>query len=244
MTKLHRKDLKHDEIQEKLTDVFRDITLHRREVMYILLIVLAIGVIAGAWYYYERGQRIESQALLGVAIEKYSSSAGENVAQLDPSIPKPKYNFKTDAEKYSAALKDFEEITKKYSNTPAAEMARYYAGASSFYLKDNKKAEDYLKQSTRVSDRNLLYYLSRTTLADLYNDTGRSEQAVLLLKEAVEKNKDVVPQENLLMQLADSYKKAGKIQEAEKTYQKILDEYKDSPGSYQAQIRLNELKNK
>jgi FimV-like protein len=244
MTKLHRKDLKHDEIREKLTDAFQDITLHGREVVYIILIVLAIGVIAGSWYYYERNQRSASQALLGAAIDKYNSSAGEDIAQLDPTLPKPKYNYKTDQEKYRDALKDFEDISKKYGNTPAAEMARYYSGACAFYLKENQKAEEYLKQSTSVSDRNILYYLSRKTLAELYIDMGKSDQAIQLLKEAVEKNKDIVPQENLLMQLGEAYKKAGKIQDAEKTYQKILDDYKDSPVSYQAQIRLNELKNK
>jgi tetratricopeptide (TPR) repeat protein len=242
MTKLHRKDLKHDEIQEKLTDAFRDITLHGREVVYIILIVLAIGVIAGAWYYYEKNQRTESQALLGAAIDKYNSSAGEDIAQLDPSLPKPKYNFKTNEEKYRESLKDFEAIAKKYSNTPAAEMARYYAGVCAFYLKDNPKAEEYLKQSTGVSDKNILYYLSRKTLADLYDDNGKPEQAIQIMKEAVEKNNEIVPEEDLLMQLGEAYKKAGKTQDAEKTYQKILDDFKDSPVSYQAQIRLNELK--
>jgi tetratricopeptide (TPR) repeat protein len=242
MTKLHRKDLKHDEIQEKLSDAFRDITLHSREVLYIIILVVAIGAIAAAWYYYEQNQRAQSQALLGDAMEKYNATTGPNAQQLDPSLPKPKYSYKTDAEKYHAALSDFEMIVNKYGNTPAGEMARYYAGASSFYLKQNGKAEDYLKQSTRISDKNILYYLSRMTLADLYNDTGKSDQAIQLMKEAVDNNKEVVPQENLLMELGDSYKKAGKIQDAENTYRKILDDYKDSPVSYQAQIQINELK--
>jgi len=240
MTKLHRKDLKHDEIQEKLGDAFRDITLHSREVVYIIILVLAIGAIAAAWYYYEQNQRAQSQALLADAMEKYNTTPGQ--PQLDPSLPKPKYSYNTDAEKYQAALTDFEKIASKYGNTPAGEMARYYAGASAFYLKQNAKAEDYLKQSTRISDKNILYYLSRTTLADLYNDTGKSDQAIQLLKEAVDNNKEIVPQENLLMELGESYKKAGKIQDAENTYRKILDDYKDSPVSYQAQIKMNELK--
>ncbi len=244
MTKLHRKDLKHDEIQEKLTDAFRDITLHRREVAYIIIVVAAIGLIAAAWYYYEQNQRTESQALLGAAMDKYNSSAGEDIPQLDPSIPKPKYSYRTDAEKYQAALNDFEQIAKKYSNTPAAEMARYYSGVCAFYLKQNDKAENYLKQSTRASDRNILYYLSRMTLADFYSDSGKSDQAIQLLNEAVQKNKEIVPQENLLMQLGETYQKAGKSKDAENTFQKILDDYKDSPVSYQAQIRLNELKSK
>src|SRR5262245_19900309 len=128
MTKLHRKDLKHDEIQEKLGDAFRDITLHGREVVYIIILVLAIGAIAAAWYYYEQNQRAQSQALLGDAMEKYNTTPGQ--VQLDPSLPKPKYSYKTDAEKYQAALSDFEKIANKYGNTPAGEMARYYAGAS------------------------------------------------------------------------------------------------------------------
>jgi predicted negative regulator of RcsB-dependent stress response len=44
------------------------------------------------------------------------------------------------------------------------------------------------------------------------------------------------------MQLAAGYEKAGKKKEASETYQKVLNDYKDSPISYQAQMRLNELK--
>ena len=84
---------------------------------------------------------------------------------------------------------------------------------------------------------------SRIALASLYNLTGKSDQAVSLLKQAVDKNKNnLIPQEYLLMQVAESYEKAGKKKEATEQWQKILNQYKDSPLSYQAQMRLNELK--
>ncbi len=240
MTKLHRKDLKQDEIREKFADAIRSVSLHGREVLYIIGVVFAVGLIAFGWFYYERNQQDRSQNLLGLAIEKFGAPVG--AAQPDPTAQKPKYNYKTEEEKYKDALKDFEEIVKLHGNTPAADMARYQAGICAFYLKDYKKAEEYLLQAGKVSDRNVLYFQSRIALANLYTLTARSADAAKVLDVAIRKDKNLIPPEYLMFQSAEALAKTGKTKEAIDTFQKILDQYKDSPVSYQAQARLNELK--
>jgi tetratricopeptide (TPR) repeat protein len=242
MTKLHRKDLKQDEVREKVTEAVRSVSLHGREVIYIIALVVAVGFIAFIWWYYEKNQSQESQKILGTALRKMESPVGQEAAA-NPTV-KPEFNYKTESEKYAAALKDFESIIKNYGNTPAADMARYQAGVCAYYLNDSRKAEEYLKQSTKVSDRNILFYLSRIALANFYNNSGRTDEAIKVLKEAIDKNKDLVPQDNLLLELADIYEKTGKTKEARETLQKIVDGYKESPSSFQAQNRLNELKDK
>ncbi|HSE40317.1 MAG TPA: tetratricopeptide repeat protein [Acidobacteriota bacterium] len=242
MTKLHRRELKQDEVREKVTEAVRSVSLHGREVFYIIALVVAVGFIAFIWSYYEKNQRQESQKILGTALKKMEAPVGPE-ATANPTV-KPEFSYKTESEKYAAALKDFESIIKNYGNTPAADMARYQAGVCAYYLNDARKAEEYLKQSTKVSDRNILFYLSRIALANFYNNAGRSDEAIKVLKEAIDKNKDLVPQDNLLLELADIYEKTGKTKEARETLQKIVDGYKESPSSFQAQNRLNELKDK
>ena len=242
MAKLHRKDLKQDEVREKFAEAIRSVSLHGREVLYIVLVVVAVALTAAAWFYYERRQQEQAQNLLSIAMEKYQASVSE--APPAPGAPRTIYTYKTEPEKYSAAMKDFEEVIKKYGNTPAADMARYQAGVCAFYLKDYKKAEDYLQQSAKTSDRNILYYESRLALANLYNLTNRPQQAVTVLNDAVEKNKSNVPADYLMLQLGENYAAAGNVKAAKDTYQKILNQYKDSPIGYQAQIKLNEMNRK
>jgi tetratricopeptide (TPR) repeat protein len=242
MTKLHRRDLKQDEVREKVSEAVKSVSLHGREVIYIIALVVAVGFIAFIWSYYEKHQQQESQRFLGTALKKMGAPVGEE-ATATPGV-KPEFSYKTESEKYSAALKDFETIIRNYGNTPAAEMARYQGGVCAYYLNDSKKAEEYLKQSTKVSDRNILYFLSRIALANFYNSSGRTDEAIKVLNEAINKNKDQVPQDTLLLQLADIYEKAGKKKEAQETLQKVVDGYKESPSSFQAQNRLNELKDK
>jgi tetratricopeptide (TPR) repeat protein len=241
MTKLHRKELKQDEVREKISEAVRSVSLHSREVVYIIGLVLAVAVIAMGWFYYEKHQEGKSQKALASALKKLEAPVGE--AATNPNV-RSEFTYKTESEKYSAALKGFEQIIKDYGNTSAAEIARYQAGVCTYYLGDLKKAESYLKESTRVSDRNVLYYLSRIALANFYAGTGKYDDATKLLNEAIQKNKDFVPQENLLLQLADVYEKAGKAKESRDTLQKIADGYKDSPAAYQAENRLRELKEK
>jgi hypothetical protein len=64
MTKLHRKDLKQDEVREKVTEAVRSVSLHGREVIYIIALVVAVGFIAFIWWYYEKNQSQESQKIL------------------------------------------------------------------------------------------------------------------------------------------------------------------------------------
>ena len=238
MTKLHRKELKHDEVRDRVADAVKSVKIHGREVVYMILIVLAVAGIAFAWYYYERNQQENAQNLLGQAMEKYNAPV---LAQTDPNLPKPTYNFSSDTQKYTEARKDFEAVSSKYGNTPAADMARYMAGICSFYLKDNAKAEEYLKQSSKVSDRNILYYQSRIALADLYSKTKRYDEAAKILNEALNRPKPQVPLEYVMLQLADNYDKAGKKKEARDTYQKIANDYKDSAVGFQAQQKLNQV---
>jgi tetratricopeptide (TPR) repeat protein len=235
MTKLHRRDLKQDEVRIKVAEAVKSVSLHGREVLYIILAVVAVAGIALAWFFYERSQQRASQDLLGQALEKFNAPVAQ---QVDPNMPKPAYNFNSETEKYGAAVKDFEKIVAEYGNTPAADMARYLSGVCYFYLKDYTKAEQNLQQSSKVSDRNILYYQSRLALADLYNKTNKSQQAIEVVNEALKPSKLQVPKEYLLLQLAHSYENAGKKKEARDTYQKIANEYKDSPVSFEAQQKL------
>lgn len=239
MTKLHRRDLKQDEVREKVAEAVKSVSLHGREILYIVLIVAAVAGIALAWFFYERSQQQASQNLLGQGLEKFNAPVAQ---QQDPNMPKPAYSYNTETEKYSAAVKDFEKVASEYGNTPAADQARYLAGVCYFYLKDFGKAEQALKQSSKVSDRNVVFYQSRIALADLYNKINKPQQAIEVLNEALKPSKLQVPKEFLLMQLAVSYEKAGKTKEARDTYAQIANEYKESPVSFEAQQKLDELK--
>lgn len=242
MTKLHRKELKQDEVREKISEAVRSVSLHSREVVYIIALVVAVALIAMGWFYYEKHQEGKSQTALATALKKLDAPVGD-AATTNLNV-RSGFTYKTESEKYTAAMKDFEQIIKDYGNTAAADIARYQAGVCAYYLGDMKKAESYLKESSRVSDRNVLYYLSRIALANFYSGTGKYDDAVKLLNEGIQKNKDFVPQENLLLQLADVYEKSGKTKEERETLQKITDGYKESPSGYQAENRLRELKEK
>src|SRR5687767_15486507 len=99
MTRLHRRDLKQDEVRNKVAEAVKSVSLHGREVLYIIIIALAVAGIAFAWFLYERSQQQASQNLLGQALEKFNAPVAQPV---EPNTPKPLYNFSSEAEKYSA----------------------------------------------------------------------------------------------------------------------------------------------
>ena len=54
-------ELKQDEVREKISEAVRSVSLHGRELMYIIGLVVAVAVIALGWFYYEKHQQGESQ---------------------------------------------------------------------------------------------------------------------------------------------------------------------------------------
>src|SRR5438045_9689043 len=123
--KIHRKELKHDEIREKFGHTVESIRFHSREVFLMATIVLGIGIMVFVWSYYDQRQQSQAQQLLGTAMDKFQTEVAQ---KQEPNAPKPAYAYKTEAEKYAEALKDFDQITQKYGHTSAADAAHYYAG--------------------------------------------------------------------------------------------------------------------
>ena len=76
----------------------------------------------------------------------------------------------------------FVKIIDKYSGTPAANLAKFYAGASYLRLGDFKNAEKYLKDfSTTAVQVNAR---AKSLLADAYAEQGKKEEAAKMYREA------------------------------------------------------------
>ncbi|HEX7796295.1 MAG TPA: tetratricopeptide repeat protein, partial [Vicinamibacterales bacterium] len=84
--------------------------------------------------------------------------------------------------------------------------------------------------------------MARLGLAEAQAQTGQYEQAINTFKELAQRKDGEVPVDGVLMRLGRVYMDAGKKSDAEQTFNRLVEEFPDSPFSGDARRELDQLK--
>lgn len=138
----------------------------------------------------------------------------------------------------------FIKIMDKYSGTPAANLAKFYAGASYLRLGDFPNAEKFLKDfSTSAVQVNAR---AKGLLADTYAEQGKKEEAAKLYREAAGLfEKDEFNSAEYLFRAGYLFESMGKNAEAIEAYKAIKEKYPRSERGFEVDkylARLGETK--
>ncbi|MCC6448086.1 MAG: tetratricopeptide repeat protein [Chitinophagaceae bacterium] len=121
----------------------------------------------------------------------------------------------------------FLTIISKYSGTPAANLAEYYAGISYLKLGDFAKAESHLKKfdgkGTMVS------LVAKGALGDASMELNKPDDAIKAYQEASSDLNNVLLSPIYIERKAIAYEMKNNKDEAIKAYKLIIDEYPSSP---------------
>jgi tetratricopeptide (TPR) repeat protein len=176
------------------------------------VICLAL-VVAGLVLYGKRSATAD--LAFGEAMDTYSAplaQAGQ------PPTPGEK-TFATAAERAKSANQQFVQIANQYGLFEAGKTARYFAGLTAIDLGQPGPAETYLKKVADGHDA-ALASLAKLALANLYQQTNRSSQAVELLQQLIAKPTNTVPADAARLQLAALYEKTNPA-EANRIYAQL-----------------------
>jgi outer membrane protein assembly factor BamD (BamD/ComL family) len=84
--------------------------------------------------------------------------------------------------------------------------------------------------------------MARLGLAEAQAQTGQYDQAIATFKALSEQKDAPVPVDGVLIRLGRAYLDAGKPADAEQTFNKLVEEFPDSPFSGDARRELDQLK--
>lgn len=197
------------------------------------VVVAAIAALAlGGWAFVNYRNNQANQDLMD-AIQKYQAPirpAGE------PASPEV-LSYSTAAERAKAANADFTRIADKYSFTRNGRIARYFAGITLHDLGDNAGAEKQLQQVAGSWDKEV-GSLAKLALGSIYQDTGKTQQAIDLFKGLIEKPTTSVGKTTAQFELANLYEANHQPLEARKLYEQMQ---KDNPTSAVGQLAAQKL---
>jgi tetratricopeptide (TPR) repeat protein len=219
MARITRRQLKRNELAETFGRTVDYVSHHRRGATEaiaagVVLLLLAAGfLLFRGWRERSAGRELsEAIAILEAPLAS------------DPAAATAARTFSTAADREREAARHLEAAAKK-GGTEAGRAARVIVAARS------EKATESVTTLTKVArDADLeVAAAAEIDAARLLAATGKATEAIDRLKRAIESPKSAAPKDVLLFVLAETYEKAGAAADARSTYQRIVNDYPNSP---------------
>lgn len=121
----------------------------------------------------------------------------------------------------------FAKISSKFSGTPAANLAHYYAGVCHLKMGDPAKAISALQAFD--GGNTLLGRQAAGMLGLAYLESGNNDKAIESFKKATSDKNDALITPMYLYHMGMAYQSTGKANEAKDAFKRIRDEYPRSP---------------
>jgi predicted negative regulator of RcsB-dependent stress response len=182
-------------------------------VIFILLLVVGIP------YYLKSREQAERDAVQKLSVAQY---------YLNAQVDAKNGPFKSETEKYQAALQQFQQVTQQGAGTGAAKVAQYYVGKCQLILNQYPSAYvsfDEASQRLKGTPLGEAAWVGKATalvLQQKWNDAASEMEKCLV------QYPDGFLAPTVRMNLSDTYLKAGQKDKALKLLQQVV---KDKPNS-------------
>ena len=232
--RLQRREIKHDRFIEEVEDVYGSI---RRNTSKIIGTVIAIGValaIVGGIYLYNQKREDEAQVKLAEAIRTLDKPiAGQPGVTAEQASP-----YKTEQERDAKALSMFQEVVERYRGRDAADIASLYVAQMDVAKGNVKDAEPKLQAFLQSHSDHMLAGAAQMSLYQLQIAQGNSQKVIDQINTELAADHPKAPKDALLGLLAQIYETQGQDAKAKDAYQRLINEYPDSPFTIDAQRKI------
>jgi predicted negative regulator of RcsB-dependent stress response len=217
-----RRDLKKDEIREKIVSGVESVASHQQALWLVVTAALVVALAVFGWNSYSRRQTAKASAALDDALKIFQARIRATGDTVDPV----EVTYLDEKNKFTDADKKFLQVAGQYGRTKPGQVARYYAALSEAQLKQYAEAEKNLGQVVSSGDESLAG-LAKFQLAEVYLQDNKGSQAVDLYKQLSDKPSIFVPKPMAMLALADYYRKTDPAQ-ATKLYNQVKQEFPDA----------------
>jgi predicted negative regulator of RcsB-dependent stress response len=236
--RLTRKEIKRDELANVVGRSVEYAGSHVRAIAYAVGGVLLLAALAAAIYTYRGHQQERASQALAAAMTAYQAPvAGAPPKPGEPDQPA----FPTEAARRARARELLGKVRQDYGSTAAADVAGLYLAqidADEGKLGDARKLWSDFAEGHKNT---MLGAEARLNLIALDRKQGKGEEVVKDLRGMLEKGDAPLPQDVILHELGLTLEQLNRPQEAIQSYQRILDEFPQSPFRSDAQQKVAAL---
>ena len=234
-----RHHLKENELGKLARQARETVETRRSETTAIAVVVVVVAVLAFGYFGWRQHVQTKAHGLLAEAMAVQDARVGPPPA---PGTPSAGLYFPTERERSQAALTKFKIAADAYPSTDAGIFARYQEGATWTYLGSPAQAINAYQQVIDRAGDGIYGQMARLGMAQAQALDGKYEQAINGFKELAQRKDGPLPVDGILMQLGKAYLDAGKRADAQQTFNRLIEEYPESPFTGDARRELETLK--
>jgi tetratricopeptide (TPR) repeat protein len=229
-----RQALKHDKFVDTTAHGLEWAGDNRRSLIITSVIAIAaiLLIVVGSLIYKNRAE--QASVAFGAAMQAYQTP----IATPGQPVPPGVKTYASVAERAKAANSLFMGVADKYSMTPDGKVSRYFGGLTYMEAGQNPSAEGAFKEVAGGWNSDLAS-LAKFSLAQIYRQTNRDQQAIDLYTELTAKPTTTVPAGLAQLQLAELYETQNKPELAKKIYAQLKDKDPKGPAGMLAAQKLN-----
>ena len=239
MKRNERHHLKENELALLAARTRDVIDTRQREIGVVAIAVIVVAVAVLGYFLWQSRVEGRAGALLADAVVVSEARVGPPPA---PGTPATGPSFPTEREKYEATAAKFKAVADQYPSSDAGLFARYREAATQMALGNTKEAAAAYQQVIDRAGDGLYGQMARLGLAEVQAREGQFDNAINTYKGLADNKDGPLPVDGILMQLGRTYLEAGKSTEAQQTFNRVVEEFPESPFSGDARRELESLK--
>ncbi len=236
MKRAERHHLKENELQSIAREVRDRFEGRQRETLYGLAAAGVVAILAIGFFAWREHVQTKAATLLAEAITVKDARIGP------PGTAEQGLRFNNERERAQAALTKFKVAADAYPSTDAGLYARFQEAGTYMTLGNPAQAAAAYQQVIDKAGSAIYGQSARLGLAEAQSAQGQYDQAINAFKDLAQRKDGPLPIDGILMSLGRTYLGAGKRTDAQQTFNRLVEEFPDSPFSGEARRELESLK--
>jgi TolA-binding protein len=240
MKSIERHKLKENDLARTVAHA-RQVLDERKHTITIALTALVVALAAvGGYVWWRQARDSGANEMLASAIAVYDAPVVP-ISAPAPGSPAPlpqAGTFTTEQEKLQAALPKFRDAAERYPNSTPGLVAKYHLAGILAALGQYQEAEQRFQEVVSKGSGSIYGRTARLGLADAQLAQGKYDNAIAIYTELSRDTSSQMPVDGVLMQLGRAYVRAGRKEEAARTFDRIVQEFPQSSYLADAQKEL------
>ena len=235
MKRAERHHLKQNELQRLAMQARSAIAERTPATTGVLVALLVVAVVGIGYYAWREHVQSRAHAQLAEAIatqEAPITTLGSTAAA---------GSYANERARLQAAVAKFKAAADAYPSTDAGIYARYQEAVGQVALGNFAGATSAYQDVIRRAGDGIYGQMARLGLAEAQARAGQYDQAINTYKEMAQRKDGPLPIDGILMQLGRTYRDAGKRADAQQTFNRLVQEFPESPFTADAKRELDSL---